>query len=55
MFHFRPGSQLREIIEDSERIAKLLEKEIALLQQIVDRLPELPTYHPTTGIAIVQN
>lgn len=55
MFHFRPGSRLKELEEDSERIVRLLEKEIVLLQQILARLPPPPAYQPTTGIAIVQN
>jgi len=55
MFHWRPGSRLKELEEDSDRIIRLLEQEIVLLQQIVDRLPAPPTYQPTTGIAIVQN
>lgn len=54
MFHFRPGSRLKELEEDSERIVRLLEKEIVLLQQILARLPPRPTYQPTTGITIVQ-
>jgi hypothetical protein len=52
MFHSRPGSRLEQIEEDSERIERLLEQEVLLLQQILDRLPAPPTYQPTTGITI---
>jgi hypothetical protein len=52
MFHFRPGSQLKRIEEDSERIERLLEEEVKLLQQILERLPAPPSYLPTIGVTI---
>jgi hypothetical protein len=52
MFHFRPGSVLKRIEEDSERIERLLEQEIILLQQILERLPVPQTYQPTVAVTV---
>lgn len=57
MWRCTPGRRRHEDREEEreERILRLLELELILLQQILDRLPPAPTYRPTTGIAIVQN
>lgn len=57
MWRCTPGRRRQDEREEEreERILKLLELELVLLQEILDRLPPAPTYRPTTGITIAQN
>jgi hypothetical protein len=54
MLRETPGRQSDRGDEREDRLLRLLERELVLLQEILKRMPPPPTYQPTTGIAVVR-